>query len=173
MKQTALVFDIDGVICDSSKRFKRLNLNAYNRRDKNAFIKSLQWYQADCRGDKVIKEGVELLSALIEHYFPTKVFFITARGEGGYSPTLGWLKKETPWNENFELIMHPETLDDEFEFKSPQIHADWKKNTTSKIMENYDILFAVDDSEDNIKAYNSLNIPVLKFAAPNLGRVLV
>jgi len=39
-------------------------------------------------------------------------------------------------------------------------------------MKDYEIVCAVDDSEDNIQAYNDLKIPTLKFCVP-IGRVLV
>jgi len=56
----ALIFDIDGVVADSSQRFKRLNLDAFTRQDAKAWIKSVEWYNADCRGDEVIDLGVDL-----------------------------------------------------------------------------------------------------------------
>jgi len=38
----ALIFDIDGVVADSSQRFKRLNLDAFTRQDAKAWIKSVE-----------------------------------------------------------------------------------------------------------------------------------
>lgn len=170
-----MIFDIDGVICDSSTRFKRLNMRAYNRKQRNAFVKSVNAYNADCKGDKPLKFGMELLTALENYYKPDKIFFITARGIGGYIPTLNWLKRQSFWiymGVKCELIMNEEDLDN-FEFSSQFEHANYKKRTAKALMEKYDIIIAVDDSEDNCNAYNTLNIPVLKFTAPNLGRVLV
>lgn len=172
-KRTTIIFDIDGVVCDSSSRFKRLNIDAYIRKDKPAFINSIKWYESDCEGDKVIESGVKLLESLTNTLNINKVFFITARGNGGRTPTTQWLLDAGILKDGDELIMHPETLDEEFEFKTPVVHANWKKSEAEKIMKQYNVLFAVDDSEDNINAYSSLGITCIKFISPMLGRVLV
>jgi hypothetical protein len=167
----ALIVDLDGVLVDSSQRFKRLNLDAHNRRDSAAWIKSVQWYNADCRGDEVIDLGVDLLDMLCTFYKPDRVFFITARGAGGYKPTLQWLKDEGIWSEDCYLIMQPEDFDD-YQFTTQSDHAVFKKQEAMKLMLDYEILYAVDDSEDNIQAYRDLRIPTLKFNVP-VGRMLV
>jgi hypothetical protein len=167
----ALIFDIDGVVADSSQRFKRLNLDAFTRQDAKAWIKSVEWYNADCRGDEVIDLGVDLLQMLCEFYKPDCVFFITARGQGGYKPTLQWLKDEGIWDDDCRLIMQPEDFDN-YHFYTQSDHASYKKKEALKIMENYEIVYAVDDSEDNVQVYRDLKIPTLKFCVP-IGRVLV
>ncbi len=173
LKRTAIIFDIDGVVCDSSSRFKRLNIDAYIKKDKKAFANSIKWYEMDCEGDTIIESGVKLLESLTNTLNISKVFFITARGEGGREPTMRWLSDSGIIRESDELIMHPEALDEEFEFKTPAVHANWKKQEAEKIMKQYNVLFAVDDSEDNINAYSSLGITCIKFISPMLGRVLV
>jgi hypothetical protein len=167
----ALIFDLDGCLVNSSARFKRLNLDAYNRRDINAWTKSVQWYNADWRGDEVIELGVDLLDMLCSFYKPDRVFFITARGAGGYAPTFMWLQDEGIWDEDCMLIMHPEDFDN-YQFTTQSDHAAFKKNTAMEIMNDYEIVYAVDDSEDNVQAYRDLKIPTLKFCVP-VGRMLV
>ena len=167
----ALIFDLDGVVADSSQRFKRLNLDAYNRRDLAAWTKSVQWYNADCRGDEVIDLGVDLLDMLCTFYKPDRVFFITARGAGGYTPTFQWLQDEGIWSEDCVLVMQPEDFDN-YNFTTQSDHASFKKNAAMQLMLDYEIVYAVDDSEDNIQAYRDLKIPTLKFNVPT-GRMLV
>ena len=167
----AIVMDLDGVVVNSSFRFKRLNLDAFARKDAPAWIKSVQWYNADCRGDEVIDLGLDLLQMFCSFYKPDCVFFVTARGEGGYKPTLQWLKDEGIWDDDCRLIMQPEDFEN-YHFYTQSDHASFKKNVVQKIMKDYEIVCAVDDSEDNIQAYNDLKIPTLKFCVP-IGRVLV
>jgi FMN phosphatase YigB (HAD superfamily) len=171
MKQKAIIFDLDGVLIDSSKRFKRIDLEALESQDKEKFVKSLEWYNSDCRGDQVIDLGVDLLDWMVKFYNIDKVFLITARGAGGYESTLQFLKDENIWEHNFELIMQPEDLSN-FEFSSQIDHATFKKLEAIKIMNHYEIVYAVDDSEYNVNAYASLKIPTIKFILP-LGRLLV
>jgi hypothetical protein len=67
--------------------------------------------------------------------------------------------------------MQPEDFDN-YHFYTQSDHASYKKKEALKIMENYEIVYAVDDSEDNVQAYRDLKIPTLKFCVP-IGRVLV
>jgi hypothetical protein len=119
----------------------------------------------------VIDLGVDLLDMLCTFYKPDRVFFITARGAGGYKPTLQWLKDEGIWSEDCYLIMQPEDFDD-YQFTTQSDHAVFKKQEAMKLMLDYEIVYAVDDSEDNIQAYRDLRIPTLKFNVPS-GRMLV
>ena len=130
-KPKALIFDIDGVVCDSSERFKRIDLEAFKNKDKNAFIKSLKEYNKDCVGDIIIDKGLDLLYMLESNYKPYRVFFVTARGSYGYDPTLDWLKDENIWDDNYELIMQPEDFDD-WEFTTQKDHAEFKKNVAKE-----------------------------------------
>lgn len=171
-KKKAIIFDLDGCIVDSSQRFKRLDLDAFDKKDKKAAIKSIAEYNKDCEGDLVIDKGVDLLYMLESNYRPNRVFFVTARGSYGFDPTLNWLKEENIWDDNYELIMQPEDFDN-WEFSTQADHAEFKKKVAKEIMKDYDVVFAVDDSEDNCKAYASLGIPTIKFIYPVLGRVLV
>jgi len=170
-KPKAVIFDIDGVICDSSERFKRIDMDAWNKRNKKAFVKSIRHYNSDCVGDVPIDTGISLLN----HYASDhKVFFITARGSEGYAPTLNWLKDNFPrFDENESvLIMNPEDTN-KFQFTTQFDHAEYKKREAQKIIEDYDVVFAIDDSDLNCRAYQSINIPTLLFSIPQLGRVLV
>ena len=169
--QKAIIFDLDGVLADSSTRFKRLDLQAFDNKDVEAFKQSVILYNLDCDGDEVIDLGVDLLNWMVDFYKPDKVFYLTARGAGGYETTLEWLKNEGLWDSKTELIMHPEDYDN-ITFQSAEDHAHYKKMTAKNLMQEYQIVYAVDDSEANCQAYISLGIPTLKFSIP-IGRVLV
>ncbi len=167
----AIIFDLDGVLVDSSKRFKKLNLKAFDEQNEVEWIKSVKLYNQNCDEDEVIDLGIDLLEMLCSFYKPDAVFFITARGDGGYKPTLRWLKEEGIWREDCILIMQPEDFDN-YHFYDQKDHANYKKKVADRILKNYDIIVAVDDSEDNVQAYRDLKIPTLKFCVP-IGRVLV
>lgn len=170
-KPKAVIFDIDGVICDSSKRFERLDMDAFNKRNKKAFVQSVRNYNSNCDGDIPILTGMSILNYYAEDH---KIFFITARGSEGYAPTENWLKNHFPkFDKNDSvLIMHPEDTNN-FSFKSQFDHAEFKKREALKILEDYDVVFAIDDSDLNCRGYQSLDIPTLLFTIPKLGRVLV
>jgi HAD superfamily hydrolase (TIGR01509 family) len=172
MKQKAIIFDLDGVLVASEKRFKRLDLNAFERKDKKAFVKSIEHYNADCRSDLVIDPGVDLLVALTDFYKPDRVFLLTARGDGGAKATLNWLKKENLWDSNYQLIMRPEDLDN-FEFTNQQDHAIYKKRVTNELMKVYDILVCVDDNPLNCQAFRDLGLVTIQFNSPGIGRLNV
>ena len=181
-KPKAIIFDLDGVLVDSSVRFKRLDLFAYENKDKLAYIESLKQYSKDCFGDIIIDEGFNLLKSLMG--FCPNIFFLTARGEPGRKSTLAWIQEniydplileESTDTFNWSLIMQPENLDylDDFNFSTQYEHAQYKKNEAKKLMEQYEIIYAVDDSWLNCEAFISLGITTLHFVKPNLGRVLV
>ena len=173
-KKRALIFDLDGVLVDSSFRFKRLDLEAIKNKDTKAFVKSIHWYNSDCDGDSIIETGAQFLWSLCNYYHPEKVFFITARGQGGYEPTLRFLKERNifgPDHWQNELIMNPEDLDN-FDFERLD-HAAWKGSVAKELMNEYNILLAVDDGEQNCQEFFKLGIPVLKFMMPGLGKVLI
>jgi hypothetical protein len=178
-KPQAIIMDLDGVLVDSSERFKRLDLDAFENRDKLTYMKSVKDYSKDCVGDIVIPEGFNLLKSLVE--FSPNIFFVTARGETGRNPTLDWMNDNIcdpmildKSNKvfNWSLIMHPENLDN-YDFSTQHDHAEYKKKEAKKLMEQYEIIYAVDDSWLNCEAFISLDITTLHFVKPNLGRVLV
>ena len=175
MKQKAIVIDADGVLVSSEKRFKRIDLDAYERKDKKAFIKSLNHYNADCRGDQVIDAGVDLLVALENLHKPDKVFILTARGDGGSKTTLEWFKEENIWDAHYQLIMRPEDLDniDNFTFSTQIEHAKYKKLVVGELMKSYDIVACIDDSELNCQAFRELGLVTIHFYAPGIGRLHV
>lgn len=173
-KPTAIIFDIDGVICDSSERFLRIDLKAFQKKDKDKFVASLRHYCSDCEGDKIITSGAQLLWSLCDYYRPDKIFFITARGITNYEPTMQWLKENNIFGHDRhgnELIMNPEDLDN-FEFEEFD-HAAWKGKTAAKLAKKYEILLAVDDSEANCRSFVSRGIQALRFMTPGLGKLNV
>ena len=171
-KPTAIIFDLDGVLCDSSLRFNRIDLKAFRHKDKEKFVASLRHYCLDCEGDKIIPSGAGLLWALCDYHKPDKVLFITARGIANFDPTMKWLKENNIFGADHydnELIMNPEDLDN-FEFEDFD-HASWKGKTAAKLAKQYEILIAVDDSEANVRSFVSRNIPTLKFIVPGLDKL--
>ena len=174
MKQKAIIFDLDACIVDSSSRFNKIDLDAFERKDHNTFARSLEKYQENTKGDEVIDDGIDLLVALTNFYKPDRVFFLTARGSGAEKITLNWLKQENIWDSNYQLICRPEDLDSEdYKITDQLDHAKFKKETARKLMETYEILMCVDDSSLNCACFVELGLTTLQFHKANLGRMLV
>jgi len=133
-KPIGIIFDIDGCISESSKRFSKLDITAALSGDKAKYIESIREYDKDCFEDSIIEPGLDLLIALTNFYNPEKIFFITARGGGNRGPALQWLKDENIWDDKCELIMREEDLDvNNFQITFQEDHAIYKQETAREL----------------------------------------
>lgn len=165
-KPTAIICDIDGVLCDSSERFQKINFQAKENGDHHAFIKSLVNYSSDTSTDKIIPLGECLLKALVRELKPDYTLFLTARGSGGRDGTIQWLNKHG-------MMVDPDR--ERLIMRSPQDEgvADhvYKSKALAKIMKKYNPLVAIDDKYLNIEIFKLCNIPTIHFKIPNLGEL--
>lgn len=177
----AIIFDIDGVVCDSSERFKRIKWEFATEFNKTQsleslkkYINSIKDYNRDCDGDELIEFGRDLLYNFIQKYDNTTVFFITARGISAFDNTFNWLKKHGLIDTEDKLYMYPENFESkDYKPVGAKEHAQWKADIVKQLMKQYQIVCAVDDSKDNCDAYKELGVPVLHFYYPLEGSVLV
>lgn len=166
-KKTCIVFDIDGVVCDSRDRhLKYIDMAAEMMGDIQKFMKSLDVYSETTDGDKVIAGGKNLLFALVDKFTPDAFFYLTSRGEKGRKPSMTWLEDNGLLPYNCQLIMRPEyrQLADgtyiipEGRFSDVQ----YKCKVVKQLMKSYDVIFAVDDRADICEGYARLKVPTLK-----------
>jgi len=175
-KRSVLLCDIDGVVCDSSKRLALYSDEAaLERGDYNAFRASMHAYNtAPLDMDVPIREGVELLHMLVESYRPDDVMFLTSRGEEGRGNTFSWLK-EFVWRGLGEedLLMRPAHVE-----RSPGIfweegeprfcHISHKRGKTLNLLETRRVLIALDDYLPVCQMYQSIGVPALNVLFPDV-----
>jgi phosphoglycolate phosphatase-like HAD superfamily hydrolase len=166
-KPTAVIFDIDGVLCDSTERHQKIRNDAAGRGDFQTFYKSLLDYSKSTDGDKLIEKGKKLFEDIKESFRPSKIFFITSRGEHGRQPTKKWLEKHGLYDDELtDLIMRPEIRKDKDGiYRSNQKWASdaaYKRDMASGVQSKYKVLLAIDDLKDNCDAFRSLKIPTIQ-----------
>ena len=174
--KTVIICDIDGVVADSSIRLKRYsNYKALERGDYNAFRVSMQAYNCtSLEDDVVIENGCELLHSLINYYSPTRVIFLTSRGEESRGNTLDWLNTYVSDVKSKDLIMrpsHPEIApgiywregDPKFD------HVAYKRSVVENLMaDGYEIVMAIDDHAPICDMYQSIGIPAIVVKWPGI-----
>lgn len=136
MKPKILVVDIDGCLADNTHRLYPHNAVSY----EDSFSRVSE--------DTVLNYFM-MRNFLMDNY----VKFLTWRSEVCRINTLNWLRKEFPFIEIDELIMRP--LWD----KRPSV--DFKEEETKKLMEDYDIVLAIDDDIKIIEMYRRLGLNTL------------
>lgn len=174
MKEKIIVCDIDGVICDCSNRLERhSDWDAFHRGDYNAFYASMHHYnQASLDDDLVIQSGVDLVYGLRQIHEGSSIKFLTSRGIESYSSTLDWLRQYFPvLSEN--LIMNPHNQEISpgvyWEDGSERFcHVKFKRGEILKLLDDYDIVYALDDYAPICEMYQSLGINCLHIMWPNI-----
>jgi len=171
----AIIFDIDGVLCDSSKRIaKYADIEALNRGDYNAWRASMARYNATTEEDEVIPSGLRLYRALQIGMFPARFFFVTSRGEDGREPTLIWLQDFiNPAICSEDLIMRPAYVE-----RSPGIywlpgepkfdHVVYKRAVLTELRKKYNVILALDDYPDLASMYQEEGVPALHVQWPSV-----
>lgn len=171
--KNALIFDIDGVVCDSSERLSRYaDSDALERGDYHAFnLSMVEYNKADLDSDIPIAQGIDLLYALRNHYDiqeinPSRVIFLTARGEESRAKTFDWLKTWVyPTIESSDLIMRQESHIDENGFFCP---VSYKRDEVKKLLENHRISIAVDDHLLICEKYQEIGVAALHVKFPGI-----
>lgn len=177
VKEDLIICDIDGVVCDCSERIaKYSNHKALEEGDYNAFRVSMHEYNsASVDEDIPILAGVNLLESLYYVHNP-QIVFLTSRGSESYDNTHSWLRKHIefiPSVSDFSLIMRPQYFE-----SSPGIfwregepkfcHVEFKKGEVLKLLDEYNILYALDDYLPIVEMYHSLGIPSLHVKFPGV-----
>lgn len=172
-----LIFDIDGVVCDCSARIaKYSDYKALERGDYNAFIVSMYAYNtASVDEDIPISHGINLLESLCNFYNPSRVVFLTSRGNESRVNTLGWLRKHIQFLElnDENLIMRPQYFESApgvfwREGEPKFCHVEFKKAETLKLLEQREVLIALDDHLPIVEMYHSIDVPALHVKWPGV-----
>lgn len=164
MKPTAIVCDIDGVLCDSDARYKTLNFEDYQNGNFRDFFNALKaCNEASTEDDIPIDLGIALLSGLDLKLKPDHVIYLTARNNMSRTQTENWLKS------NDMLLSKKESLvmkDNDFTSKKFRWDHTYKKQACKDLQQEYNILIAIDDKISNCEAFESLGIPYIHFKIP-------
>lgn len=108
-----IIFDIDGVLADTSYKEKRfLKGKKYSEINWGLFFQ-------DAIYDLPIKAGILVAKAIINFLPQTEILFLTARGESVRNMTLHWLSEHLQIEkERIDLTMRPEdNFSDSITFK--------------------------------------------------------
>lgn len=169
-----VIFDIDGVVVDSSVRHDRLRFDYVQAGDYRGFIESLYDYNKDVADDVVIDSGVSLLEWVDDFYSPDEIVFSTARMECGRGPTFEQLKMIWPSIRPDDLFMMPDMFFDgqEWLFDS-NLLGPWVMDALASVPQkrrvieelrsrDWEVVLAVDDHPEVCDLYTSMGVPVLR-----------
>lgn len=156
MKDKCIIVDIDGTI--ALDKHGEIIPTDFTREGWNDFHEHMDMYNAD--------RFIPIWSTInmVEHfedynYDDIYIFFVTAREDTGNGKiranTFEFLEKHFSWVFENQLYMRAEN-----DFRSS---AEVKRDILlHDILPEYDVLFAVDDEEDNIKMFQNLGITAYK-----------
>lgn len=175
-RDKVIVFDIDGVVCDSSARIhKYSDYKAFERGDYNAFRVSMRAYNtAPVDEDIPIEHGIKLLHSLLHFHNPEHFTFLTSRGNESRANTLGWLREHVfSWLTDDNLIMRPEYIETEpgvfwREGEPKFCHVQFKREETLKLAQKFDVVMAADDHLPICEMYQELGVPALHVKFPGV-----
>lgn len=157
-KSYAMIFDIDGFVCDSSQRLKRC-FTQENIANNNVFLE----YSKTIDGDIPIPSGILIAQSLLDS--GCECFWLTARGSEGRDLTYKWLIENVNGDIPYEnLLMRPHGTCSSLEFK---------KNSSLKLIEQYHIVTAIDDDIDMCNMYQSIGIPSIHFVVPGVDCISI
>ena len=139
-----VIFDLDGTLCDGSKREHILY-------DKSLFVTTKErWemFYSEMDKDDPIVPNVRLLKLLGESYF---VIFLTARPEKYRELTLKWINKYIGKGIYSSLIMREDEEMGSVEFKE-NAYYDLEK-------EGYEPILILDDDLEVVKMFKEKGLP--------------
>ena len=166
-KKRIIVSDIDGVLADSSERLREHLSVTGDFRDHNAWLQQWRPFNTSPKilEDIPIRDGIDLFHALRVGLSADEFRFITARGAEGHSLTRRWLIEHVVGDDfpSEWLIMQPELEEIEpgivWKPGMPTYDAvDQKRSQISSLLEEHDILLAIDDRPDICQAYWHLGV---------------
>lgn len=171
-----IICDIDGVVCDCAARIARYSdYKALERGDYNAYRVSMTAYnRAPVDEDIPILHGIKLLNALREFHQPERTIFLTSRGNESRMNTLRWLDTHVLSGVVHEdLIMRPEYEETEVgvfwrEGEPKFCPIEFKRQQTSELMKNYEVVMTLDDHEPICNMYRELGVPSLHVKFPGV-----
>ena len=146
MKPQAIIVDLDGTLIDSEHRIV-YDINGEIDLDRSC-------KEEDIKRDQLIKPIGELVWAMKAMGHLT-IIYLTARSERYRKVTIDWLNTNMPTTlAHTVLLMRPDdNHDPDYICKSELFSL--------HIKDKYDVLFAVDDNNDNTRMFNRYGILTL------------
>lgn len=156
MKDKCIIVDIDGTI--ALDKHGEIIPTDFTREGWNEFHKHMDMYDAD--RFIPIWSTINMIECIVNDSLGTiPIFFVTAREDTGNGKirdnTLKFIAEYFNWVVDEQLYMRAEN-----DFRSS---AEVKRDILlHDILPKYNVLFAVDDEEDNIKMFQTLGITAYK-----------
>jgi hypothetical protein len=146
MRKSAVIFDLDGVLCNNSQEL-------HDYMERNPYPRDAESYWGpwclSVPNHPPSQEYVEL--ARILHEAGEQIIILTARPVSIVTITRVWLDQHLPFKE-WLLVMSP---------GGDGMFHQSKENHLIALMEEYTIQFAIDDSQHWCEMYRRYNIPTL------------
>ena len=156
-KPKAIIVDIDGVICRVNYKVNHEEFNW------NEFI------EKDLDNDKKVFHSmitsIKAMAQVITSEISADIIFLTSRPERMRKQTQDMLRAYLNWF-NYYLFMSSDTESQEqleadvTQYKNVQ--SQQKEKYIEKILDAYDVIFAIDDHEENCEMYHKYGISTLK-----------
>lgn len=174
-KERVIVYDIDGMIVDSTQRaLKHLDVAAKERGDHEAFEKSVWRFAQTTEGDVPIPDGIRLLEAVKNTYQPDHMLGLTSRGETERDNTVAFLGIHLPWEVRSEdIYMYRERRISDcgnyvYATSSWFDHVEHKRKNIRALKEKYEVIMAFDDHGGVIEMYHQEGIHAVRTLWANI-----
>jgi hypothetical protein len=145
MARSIVVIDLDGTLCDASKRLHHIQKTP---KDWDSFFSEMHL-------DEPNRWCLELIEVLRNRH---RILFLTGRNEQYREKTLAWLSRHVPGftmhDLNLALLMRP--------VGDRRTDVEWKTDAYLHIIKPIgEVLFAVDDRCRIVRMWRSLGVPCL------------
>lgn len=187
-KTHAIILELDGVLCDDSKRrhlidpwtapdgdYRFAMLDSYFKPDytlEGGIRGKIDYeaYYAACGEDGVNEWCEEILHGM--YYLRNEFIFVTNRPEKYRDITSRWLSRNTPSGSDYILFMRPDFLDEARSCFNGKMCGESRQDTRPshmvkqeiyerEIQDKYEILFVIDKGED-ADMWKSLGLTTLE-----------
>ena len=152
MKQKAIICDIDGVLLDTDHIFERIEKAGLTGDAKWDFFNR----HANDHDVEVDSRIVELLEAFANQGF--RIIFLTARSIE--------IEKQTRAKIELAIARYSESIFDFLLIMRPARNVDsaevMKESWLHLLREKYNVMFAIDDNDENCKMFAKNNVLVMK-----------
>lgn len=151
IKMNAIIVDLDGTLIDNAHKYYECISH------KNEF--DFRKFMENTIDDKPCEGILEIVNSL--WYSPKAVIFLTARHEDYRDVTIKWLNTHI----QHEKISHYNLYMRNEDENVPD--SDSKRKNLFKILEDYNVLLAIDDRQENIEMFRSLGIKTMWVQEPH------
>jgi hypothetical protein len=169
IKPTAIVYDLDGFVIDSSVRaIKYIDREAKERGDYFAYETSVWRYALSDEDDTPIDFGIDMMNALRFALAPDAMIALTSRNESERAHTLDCMKRWLPWTVSDDLLYMSATKrvsDCGTKLEVPEVwfdHVIYKRAQLRKIQETYKVMLAGDDHPAVVEMFHQEGVNAIR-----------